>query len=371
MINILYIAVAGGGAGKSFAFVVKHTKDLFDSTTILIHKDEDNPGYRIDNEKLLYFESCNATMTRHGVISKIHNYLLKIACVKSMIKKHDINVIIVFTSSLMIVSKLATIGWKGLLIGSERGMPQSKGFITRVLSKLLFNLYDGIVFQTETIRDFYGKHVKKISTIIPNAYFPKSGELLIYKGVKKKVISAAGRLCVDKGYDVLLEAFSIVVKKHPDYLLKIYGSGSEYDSLNNQIKFLNLSDKAFLCGFKNNIEEAINESSMFVLSSRTEGIPNVLLEAMGAGVPCIATDCESGGPKMLFANGTKGLLVNVNDVSGLACAMNKYIEDPCLARKLSRTAMDVAELYSSKIISNAWSDFVSSKLTEKGMRKLD
>lgn len=367
--NVLYIGLGiglgGGGASKSFGFAVKQTKDIFKNVIILLHNNECNITYKQENEIMIFFESYNASVTRDCYIDKIFNYFRKIKCIKTVIKKNNIDVIIVFTAGMMIVAKLATISWNGVLIGSERGAPQSKKKVTNILAKILFGLFDGIVFQTEKARDFYGKRIRRNSTVIPNAYIPRNSQLQPFEGERKRIITAAGRLAYDKGFDILLDAFSIVSSKHPEYTLEIYGIGSEKNNLKNKIKELGLEDKARLCGFVTDVAESVRDSSVFVLPSRTEGIPNVLLEVMGAGVPCVATDCSSGGPSMLMENETRGLLVKTNDVSGLAEAICKLIENAGLAEKLGNNAASVAKIFSPEVITEQWNDFIVSKLQNK------
>src|SRR5699024_8377511 len=97
------------------------------------------------------------------------------------------------------------------------------------------------------------------------------------------------------------------------------------NELNNYIKKKNLKNNVFLPGRVNNIEEKIRNASLFVLSSRYEGMPNALMEAMALGLPCISTDCSIGGPRELIDQGKNGVLVSEGNVLELAGAMEDVL----------------------------------------------
>jgi glycosyltransferase involved in cell wall biosynthesis len=112
--------------------------------------------------------------------------------------------------------------------------------------------------------------------------------------LESKVLIAAGRLVKQKGFDLLLDAFGKVSARHPDWQLWIFGSGEKRDSLAAQIDRLGLTGRAHLKGTTGQLDKRLAESSVFVLSSRFEGLPMVLLEAMTAGLPAVAFDCPTG-----------------------------------------------------------------------------
>ena len=130
---------------------------------------------------------------------------------------------------------------------------------------------------------------------------------------------------------MLIKAFFNVVKKNSKYAkeieLYIVGDGDEKESLQLLINELALTDKVFLPGFVNKPLEILSSSDLFVLSSKREGLPTVLIEALSCGLPVVSTDCPNG-PSEILKNGQLGKLVPVNDVEDMADAIIEAINNP-------------------------------------------
>ena len=139
------------------------------------------------------------------------------------------------------------------------------------------------------------------------------------------VVLAIGRLTEQKNYPLLIAAFARVLKTHQAHLL-ILGEGEDRPALNNLIRVLGLEDKISMPGFVKNPYPYMVRSSVFVLSSRWEGLPGVLIEALYCGVPIISTDCPSG-PREILADGEYGRLVPVGDVTALSDAICDALEN--------------------------------------------
>lgn len=248
------------------------------------------------------------------------------------------------------------------VIGSERGNPyyQFANPIYKFLGKYYYGKADGFVFQTKGARDFFGNKIKDNSVIIGN---PVSNEGIKHdtSRERRKEIVAVGRNTVEKNYPLLIKAFERVRKKHPDYVLKIYGRYEKSDDIVKQIEQSDLSNVVFLEGMATSIKQKIVDSSIYVLSSKSEGMPNALIEAMSIGLPVVATDCPSGGPKELIRNNINGRLVTNEDEVELAEAINSLIEDPGFAEKLGTEAMNILQEFSEEQICDKWINYINSK----------
>ena len=123
-----------------------------------------------------------------------------------------------------------------------------------------------------------------------------------------KVVVAAGRLTRQKGFDLLVDAYAQVAHRYPDWQLHIYGSGEERGRLLAQIHRLGLERQVRLMGYSGTLSEQLSQAALYVMSSRVEGFPMVLLEAMAVGLPVVSFDCPNG-PADLVRQGTNGVLV--------------------------------------------------------------
>ena len=139
-----------------------------------------------------------------------------------------------------------------------------------------------------------------------------------------KVFIAVGRLRPQKDFRTLLQAFSRVRATRPARLL-ILGEGPERSELEDLVRELGIADDVSLPGSVENPYAYLSRAVAFVLSSRWEGLPTVLIEALACGLPVIATDCPSG-PKEILAGGRYGKLVRVNAVEDLAAAMEAALD---------------------------------------------
>jgi len=162
---------------------------------------------------------------------------------------------------------------------------------------------------------------------------------------KESQIIYVGRLIEHKRVDLLIEAFSDVVKKFSEYSLKIVGNGPEYINLELKIKNLELTDKVIFTGFleRSNLEKEIKKSKILILPSEREGMGIVIVESMGLGTPVIALDSEYSAAKCIIRNGDNGILVkNRNEMSD---AIIRLLTDDELYNKLIDNGYQTAKSY--------------------------
>jgi len=140
------------------------------------------------------------------------------------------------------------------------------------------------------------------------------------------VIVSVGRLTWEKDFSNLVKAFS-VVKKERDCRLLILGEGADRQSLEALIDSLGLTESVSMPGFCSNPYAILSKSAMFVLSSCTEGLPTVLIEALACGTPVVSTNCPNG-PDEILHGGKYGRLVPIEDAEALASAMIQTLDAP-------------------------------------------
>lgn len=186
-------------------------------------------------------------------------------------------------------------------------------------------------------------------TVIPNPIYnyPDHGS-----SCSSKQAIAVGRYTYQKGFDLLIDTWALVAKRHPDWTLRIYGAGNSEDYRKLVIE-AGLEDFVFCEGATNNVYAKYDESSIFVLSSRYEGLPLVLIEAMSAGLPCVAFTCPCG-PRDCIDDGKDGLLIDAGNKEKLADGICQLIENESLRKTMGVAARQHALLFSEDTIMQQW-----------------
>lgn len=357
-------SVSYGGAEKILIFVANSCASVFDKVTIISLK-KDKPALNIDHRvNVVYLNNKSRSKYKSKLLNKVVEKIKIVQMLRKSLKEINPNLLVAFGVNYIFISFLASIGLNIKIIGSERRSPQHLSFIWKSISRLIYPRCDGIVFQLEEAKSFYNTKTNYKSIVIPNPYLsPKNYVPYDTDKRHKTITAAAARLEHAKGFDILIKAFKLVKEKHPDFELVIYGCGNPDSEYGELIKSLKIEDSIKFPGLVADVVDAVYRSSVFVLPSRFEGIPNILLEVMGAGVPTVSCDCSPGGPRLLTDNGRRGLLVGVNDYKELSNAICKIIEDKALSTKLSNCGLEVRNEFRKEKISKMWIDFFMKVLS--------
>ncbi|WP_160068656.1 glycosyltransferase family 4 protein [Sphingobacterium bovisgrunnientis] len=231
-------------------------------------------------------------------------------------------------------------------------------WVNRIKERQMINKLrqmDALVFLTEQEKGFWPE-LNNLH-VIPN---PSVINPTQQADCQAKRVIAVGRFAPQKGFDLLIAAWSFVVKKHPDWELKIYGEGMR-ENLQKQIDRLAIGENCKLEDTTVDIEEKYCESSIFVLSSRYEGFGMVLVEAMSCGVPAVAFDCPCG-PSEIIRHGEDGLLVENGNIRELAENICVLIEDDGLRKRMGAKARLNSERYQMEHIAPQWRSLFESLL---------
>jgi glycosyltransferase involved in cell wall biosynthesis len=274
----------------------------------------------------------------------------------------------VLVSFLIKPSILALLASRGLRIPtvvSEHSVIARKDISLRnvLLRRFLYPMAGRVVLLTTGIEAELNALVPRCRTsVIPNPLVPRKVPSTAFSphsddpqnlGRVGPLILAIGRLHPVKGFDFLLDAFAQLSAEVSSALLVILGEGDERPALEAQARRLGIADRVQFPGRKENIDAYLKVASVFVLSSRVEGFPVTLLEALSAGAPVVATRCSSGVTE-LIEDGVTGILVEPGSVSALASAMRRLLSDPTLARRLTRAGQDRSEKYSIDAVAQQW-----------------
>lgn len=208
--------------------------------------------------------------------------------------------------------------------------------------------FDSFIVLTHEDKKYWGE-LNNI-TVIPNAAINLSDDKA---SLDRHSLIAVGRLTYQKGYDRLVHSWKIVHDIYPNWNLDIYGSGELHNDLTSLIEELGLSECVRIFNPINDIVNAYLEHSALILSSRYEGLPMVILEAMSCGLPIIAYTCKCG-PKDVISNGIDGFLVEEGNIEDLANKIVQIIENTDLRKSMGVNAIEKSRLYSEEIIMEKW-----------------
>ncbi len=249
------------------------------------------------------------------------------------------------------------------VIVAERADPSKYSRIIQFFLKRFANRAQMFVFQTETVKNWYNGYIKN-SIVIPNAI----NEQFIrkeYCGLRDKIIVGAGRLTEQKNFELLIKAFSCLANDFPEYKLVIYGKGPKEKELIEFAEKLEIRERVCFPGQIDNMPDELEKASLFVLSSNYEGMPNVLMEAMALGVPCVSTDCDGGGARFLIENGVNGILIPVNDLEALVHSMKEILCNPDIAYLYGCNAHKIINKLNPNYIYNLWEQMIVDNIKSK------
>ncbi|MFQ7001980.1 MAG: glycosyltransferase family 4 protein [Clostridium sp.] len=263
-----------------------------------------------------------------------------------------------FSMALGIVAdkvKSRTIGWQH---NSYEAYLKSKGrYIWNedvVFDKYIPKLYKYIVLNEHDSEMF--KKERNIDTKV--IYNPRSFKSDEKSNLDKKVFLAAGRFHYQKGFDLLIEAFSIFCKKNSDWNLVIVGDGEEKENIKELVAKYNIESRVSLDPFTNNIKEYFLNSSVLALSSRWEGMPMIVLEALEMGIPIVSFDITAIVP--LVDNEKEGYIVKSYDVEGFANAMLKIVDSKEVLKKFSNNCIIKSKEFDMENIAKKWKEILDN-----------
>ncbi|WP_064743797.1 glycosyltransferase family 4 protein [Actinomadura rifamycini] len=168
-----------------------------------------------------------------------------------------------------------------------------------------------------------------------------------------KVVLAAGRLVHNKRFDLLIEAFAPVAAEHPDWTLRIFGAGARRAALRDLVAERGLTGRVEVRPASRRLPAEMERAAVYALTSRREGMPMVVIEAMTKGLAVVSTDCPHG-PREMIEHDRDGLLVPVDDRAALTAALRRLIADPALRDRLGERARASARAYEPAGVAARW-----------------
>ena len=212
-----------------------------------------------------------------------------------------------------------------------------------------------ITLTRQDAKNYRKRYDAKNVITIPN---PITIEASSPSPLTNKRVLAVGRFTPQKGFDLLLDAWSKVQSREDGWTLRIIGQGEMESQLRDAIRELGLSDSVEIIPSTHQITEEYRQASIYVLSSRFEGLPLVLIEAMAMGLPIISFDCETG-PRDIVIDGLTGVLVKPGDTDQLATELDKLMQDEKRRAYYSENALKESQRFEPEAIVNKWCQLLS------------
>lgn len=222
-------------------------------------------------------------------------------------------------------------------------------YLFKYLRHKLYENLDKVVTLTYNDAKNYNFIADKVSVIANSNPLPIRTSV---KSLDSKTIVSLGRLTYQKGYDLLIKAWSSIENIHPDWTLHIYGNGEDKGKLEKLITHYNLKN-IILKGPTNDVQTVYDDAAFYVMSSRHEGFGMVLIEAQSRGLPIVSFDCPSG-PAEIISEGIDGHLVENGNVEMLAERICHLIDNEYIRQVFSANALISAMRFEPKQIINQW-----------------
>lgn len=364
-VMLIISSLGGGGAERVISELAAFLAERGYAVTLATLEGDKDDRYSLDSR--VERVRINIMWDSRSLLDSLSSTYRRLRMIRRTVLQSGANIVISFIDTTNVRVLLSLIGTGVPVIVSERTDPRHHqiGHFWSYLRLVLYPRAARVVVQTQGVAAWArASFLAKRLEIIPNAVrlFDLNCDAGRPPGMPEgRVVMGMGRLGKEKGFDSLVRAFSASSLPHADWFLVILGEGQEKSCLINLAGQLGLSDRVILVGRQECPEKWLKHADIFALSSRYEGFPNVLIEAMQCGVACVAFDCQSG-PGEIIRHGVDGWLVPADDVNALSESLRMLGHNTALRVALGDAAMDVSNTYSPEAVYGKWADLCETCL---------
>jgi glycosyltransferase involved in cell wall biosynthesis len=356
-VNSVAFVLPGIGAGGSEHVVSMLCNELAGrglAVTLLAFVDRGTKPYYAHHDKVEVIH-LGRPATRRGRLGQLISLLTRAFRLREALRRIQPDLVISFLTRTNIVTLLAARGIPVIVSERNNAALQQVGPLWSWLRRRLYPRAAALVTMTRGAMAQFADFAPPVQYVIPNhAVLPSRPHPRACEGR----LVAVGRLVPQKGFDLLLDAFAKAGADHPNWNLTIWGEGPERAALEAQRERLGLTDRVHMPGLTRSPGAWVNEADLFVLSSRFEGWGLVVGEAMAAGIPTVAFDCDFG-PSEMIDNAVNGVLVKNGDVSELARELERLFVDDKERRRLGEAGHEAMKQFTIPAVVSRWLDLIT------------
>jgi GalNAc-alpha-(1->4)-GalNAc-alpha-(1->3)-diNAcBac-PP-undecaprenol alpha-1,4-N-acetyl-D-galactosaminyltransferase len=365
-LTLISSSLRAGGAERVMSIVANYWAARGWKITLLTFDDGDEPPFYDLDRHIKHHSLGIGEKTIESLFALPGNFG-RIRTLKKAIVASNPHVVISFVNRTNILTMLACRGLKIPTIVSEHVYP-AFGELTKfeeMLQRRYYRRASMVTLQTHNALSFFPTGEGYNTYVLPNPIsIPESPAIESRLYTDDRHLLAVGQLIPQKGFDLLIRAFSQICERHPEWTLTILGEGDMRPELEELQFQLGLEERVYMPGSVKNSDAYIRKADLFALSSRFEGFPVALCEAMACGVPVIATDCLSG-PREIIHNGVDGMLVVSENVDALAAGLDLLMSDPVKRQYFSHYAPKILERFGLEQVMAMWSSALKQVTRKK------
>lgn len=335
----------GGGAERIASILLNHLCENHNVTAVIFN--DKQPTYPLNTKIKIQ------KITVDGKIRILHP-IERINKIQKTIQDVAPDLIISFLVEVNNYILISNIFQRKKIIVSERTTIQRHQTLgIAIPRRFLYNMANIVVLTSYD--DFHHSKWLKNKTVIHNPTIFESFSNYNNRDKSIVAIGSQNRWYV-KGFDLLIQAWAKIAISHPNWSLLFIGATNN-DHISKMAQSFGLEKQIEFLGWKDNIDKILRTKSIYVLSSRNEGFPNSLLDAMSQGCACVAFNCKTG-PNEIITDGKSGLLANNGDVNDLTAKLQMLIDDENLRQRLSAGAVEEAKRFDKELIMKQWDKLI-------------
>ncbi len=344
-----------GGAERVGAAMANYWVEQGNEVSLITFDDpQSSPFYELSAK--LYYIKLGLFNQSGNLLEGLRNNFTRLRSLRSIFRarKADVIVSIIGRSNIRVLFAAFCLNTPIIIFEQIDPARDSLSRLWRILRLLIYWRAKRIVVLTQSFAEYFPRYLQKRIQVIPNPVVLAgvSTQRYLSEPDTFKLI-AVGRLELQKGFDYLLRALSALKNTSKNWGLTILGEGSQRENLELLCAQLKLVDRVFFAGTVKDVTAFLKQSDLFILSSRVEGFPLALCEAMACGVPVISTNCAASIQEIV-RDGVDGIVIPNEDTKALTKAVSELMDSPERCQQMSYRASEIIRRLDLPIIMKKW-----------------